>query len=184
MIKLAYDVGEYRKLLGETVSEGDVVVEIGPHVGKSTRAYMDRASKIFLIDKGSDCEKALEKLAGENEKVTFIKEDARGFGAVKKVLARVKTCDVLAVDMGGGRYPDTVFKVWATWSGVFQPRHSVIRNIGLIEFVGRAKVEDEKSREKFPDSGWLSQYGRKTPYKLKMQLDEFSHWININEPLV
>jgi hypothetical protein len=179
MISLVYDVGRYRCLLSETVCGGDVVVEIGPHIGKSTDSYVARASKAILVDKGSDCRRDLMEYALEHGNVEFIFGDARDFATLELVRLHALSCDVLAVDLGGGRFPDTVFKVWGTWSGVFKPRDSIIRCRGLAEFIRKAKVSDDSLPSAFEDSGWLNMYGRGTPDEMKNQLDEFSHWVRI-----
>ncbi|MBD3388790.1 MAG: SAM-dependent methyltransferase [Candidatus Altiarchaeales archaeon] len=183
MIAVTYNVERYRSLLADTVRAGDVVLEIGPHRCKSTEEYVAKAGKAILVDKGHDCSSKLEEYADERENVTFVFGDVRGFDAVKLVLHHISECDVMAVDLGGGRFPDTVFKVWATWSGIFKPRDSIIRCRGLAEFLKRAEIRDESLPGKFRDSGWLEDYGRKTPYNLKKQLDEIGHWVDINQPL-
>ena len=182
MIGLAYDVKEYRRQLEKIVKPGDTVLEIGPHKGLSTKSYAKTAGKTILVDKGTDCLNELEKLQEENQNIHFICSDARGFDAIKLVLQEINQCDVFALDMGGGRYPDTVFKVWATWSGVFKPRDSIIRNRGLIELIKKAQLLDDTPVLN-QDSGWLTDYGRSTPYKLKKQIEEFKYWIDIDEPL-
>ncbi len=181
MISIVYDVNKYRELLAETVQKGDVVVEIGPHVGLSTKSYIEKADKTIIVDKGLDCLDDLKNLAESNDKIEFICGDVRGFDSVNLVLHHIQTCDVLAVDMGGGRFPDTVFKVWGTWSGVLKPRDSLIRSRGLIEFVRRARAHDDSIPEDFADNGWLAFYGRGKPYALKKQLDEFKHWVDIEK---
>jgi hypothetical protein len=181
VISIVYDVERYRRLLSETVGEGDVVVEIGPHVGKSTQAYLEKCGKAILVDKGLDCVRELSELADREPKAVFVCGDARGFDTVSLVLQHVESCDVLAVDLGGGRYPDSVFKVWGTWSGVLKPRDSIIRSRGLIEFVLRARVADDTVAGEFEDSGWLAEYGRGRPYALRKQLDEFRHWVDISK---
>jgi len=183
MISIVYDVRRYRSLLAEAVREGDFVIEIGPHTGKSTLGYIEKAGKIILVDKGRDCEKDLRLFADSHEKVSFACADARGFEAVKEVLKETRKCDVFAVDMGGGRHVDTVFKVWATWSGIFKPRDSVIRNRELVEFLSRANIVDDSVKKEFDDDGWLATWGRETPYQLRKQLEEFSYWIDIDKPL-
>jgi hypothetical protein len=99
---------------------------------------------------------------------------------MKDVVQLTRSCDVLAVDLGGGRFPDTVFKVWAAWSGVLKPRDSVIRNRGLAEFLQRAKIADDSLKMEFSDGGWMSVWGRATPSKLKDQLGEFGFWIKVD----
>jgi len=181
MIAVAYNVLKYRTILSKVVREGDTVVEIGPHRGRSTDSYRSKAGGVVLVDKGLDCASALQEYAGRHGNVVFVCGDARGFDTVSLVLQHIKSCDVLAVDLGGGRYPDTVFKVWATWSGVFKPRDSVIRCRGLGEFLRRSEILDDTIPKDFKDSGWLRDYGRAVPSKLREQLDEFKHWIDINE---
>jgi len=180
MIGVVYEVERYRSLLAKTVKDGDTVVEIGPHVGRSTDAYLAKAGRAILVDKGKDCVGALTEYAQRHEKVTYVCGDARGFGTLSLVRKHSPRCDVLAVDLGGGRFPDTVFKVWGTWSGVLQPRDSIIRCAGLAEFIRRAKVKDDTLPKAFKDDGWLSQYGRATPSKMRNQLEEFSHWVDID----
>jgi len=182
MITITYDVKKYRSLLAKTVRAGDTVVEIGPHRCLSTDQYIKKAQKAILVDKGKDCVGALENYAEKHGNVTFVCGDARGFDTLTLVRKHAPRCDILAVDLGGGRYPDTVFKVWATWSGVLEPKDSIIRCSGLAEFVRRAKVKDDTLPKKFKDNGWLRDYGRATPSKMKGQLDEFIHWVDINEP--
>jgi hypothetical protein len=180
MISIVYEVGRYRKLLADTVRHGDVVVEIGPHVGKSTDAYVGKAKKAVLVDKGKDCASCLKEYAQRHDNAVFVMGDARGFDCLSLVLKHAPRCDVLAVDLGGGRFPDTVFKVWGTWSGVLAPRDSIIRCRGLAEFVRRARVDDDAIPSSFDDAGWLRDYGRATPTKLRDQLDEFRHWIDLD----
>jgi hypothetical protein len=40
-------------------------------------------------------------------------------------------------------------------------------------------VDDESIKKEFPDDGWLSEWGRTVPYKLKSQMDEFEFWVDI-----
>jgi hypothetical protein len=181
MISILYDVKKYRKALDNTVKEGMVVIEIGPHTGESTAMYVKKTSLTVAIDVSEQSRKAFNKLSENNPNLVFIKGDARRFETVKEALKHTKKCDVLAVDLGGGRFPDTVYKVWAVWSGVLKPKHSIIRNRGLAEFIQRAKVEDESLIKDFPDNGWMSEWGRSVPSKLKDQLGEFNIWIDLEQ---
>lgn len=179
MIVVAYDVRRYREILNGMVEKGNTVIEIGPHIGGGTRLYTSKTNLTIAVDKSVQAEIAIIRLQKKFKNLKFIKGDARDFDTVKQVLKFTNNCDVLAVDMGGGRFPDTVFKVWALWSGVFKPRDSIIRNRGIGEFLQRARVEDKSIEIKFPDDGWLSTWGRATPYRLKKQMEEFRFWIDI-----
>jgi hypothetical protein len=178
MISVVYDVRKYRKLLDRSITEGDTVIELGPHIGKSTLTYVERTGLTVLVDKSLQSEKAFKEIRERFPNLRFFRGDARSFGTVEKVLELTMECDLMAVDLGGGRFPDTVFKVWATWSGIFKPRNSIIRNRGLAEFIQRAEVQDESVKKNFEDDGWLSHWGRKVPYKLKKQLVEFRFWVD------
>jgi hypothetical protein len=183
MISVVYDVKAYRALLAKLVREGDVVIEIGPHTGISTLGYVDKAGLVVAIDKADEAKESFKKFAKEHSNLHFMQDDVRGFAAVKKVLKLIPKCDVLAVDMGGGRFSDTVYKVWAVWSGVFTPKHSIIRSRAIAEFLQRARIDDDSIKREFRDDGWLSEWGRAVPSKLKDQLDEFKHYIDISKPL-
>jgi len=189
MISIVYDVNIYRKFLNETISENDVVIEIGPHTGASTKMYADRAALVVAVDKSQEAQDEFEKLSRVHENIKFIRCDARTLKALDSVVAFFNEkgytgCDVLAVDMGGGRYPDTVFKVWSLWAGVFKPGDSIIRNRGLAEFVQRAEIRDDSIIKKFDDDGWLYDWGRDLPSQLKdkfkEQFDEFKLWLDKN----
>ncbi len=179
MILVAYNTQRYRDILNGLVKEGDVVIEIGPHLGEGTKLYASKTKLTITVDKGIQAETAFIKLQKKFGNLKFVRGDVRDFDTVKKVLNLTNKCDVLAADMGGGRFPDTVFKVWAVWSGVFKPKNSVIRNRGIGEFLQRARVDDESIKIKFPDDGWLSKWGRAIPYKLKKQMEEFEFWVEI-----
>jgi hypothetical protein len=178
MISVVYKSRLYRELLDKSVKDGDIVIEIGPHIGSATERYCSRAGLTVAIDKGAQSEDAFQKMQKKNANLFFFRDDARSFDAVKRVLEKTQRCDVLAVDMGGGRFADTVFKVWAVWSGVFRPKHSIIRNRSIAEFVQKAKIEDPALLMDFPNDGWLSTWGRTVPSRLKDQLGEFSFWVD------
>ena len=179
MISITYDVNRYREILNNTIKEQDTVIEIGPHMGGYMKNYIPRTKETVAVDKAIQSERSIKKLENEFKNLKFVRGDVRCFETVKKVLELTKKCDVLCVDMGGGRYPDTVFKVWSVWSGVFKPRDSLIRNRGLGEFVQRAKVDDNSIIQKFDDYGWMKTWGRSVPYDLKKQMDEFKFWVDL-----
>jgi len=183
MIKIAYKKERYRELLADMVDEGDTVIELGPHTGESTRGYVDKAALVYAVDKSPQAREVMGGLCASYVNLRFVEGDVRSFDTIEKLLSHVRKCDLLAVDIGGGRYPDTVFKVWATFSGVFEPSKSLIRNRGLAEFIQKAEVADKSVLGVYPDDGWLSEYGRGMPYKLRKQLDEFRYWVDITQKL-
>jgi hypothetical protein len=81
-----------------------------------------------------------------------------------------KSCDILVIDLGGGYHPDTVFKVFYIWSSTFKPKHSIIRNRGILEFFNSAhgSGEDYVSKE-----GYLESYHDSG---IPPQIKEFNLW--------
>lgn len=180
MISVVYEHKRYHQALSDIVRPGDTVIEIGCHVGGATKAIAKKAGKdglVIAIDKAKQAEDAFKEPPAN---VRFVRGDVRLFETVDEVLKRVKKCDVLALDMGGGRFPDTAFKVWCIWSGVFKPRDSVIRNSGLGEFLHRARLNDPSIEELYPlskDAGWLAHTSRTDLPKLKEGLEEMKLWM-------
>ena len=175
MILLVYDSKLYREKLAEIIRPDDTVIEIGPHIGASTKVIAEKAKRVIAVDKAEQAAKAFKE--NRCKHVTFVRGDVRFFETSDKVLKLTDRCDVLAVDMGGGRFPDTLFKVWCVWSGVFKPRDSILRNNGLAEFARRVEIADPSLEKDYPDAGWLSRTGRKTPQQMKDGLKELKSWI-------
>ena len=102
--------------------------------------------------------------------VEFIKGDVRLHDVLGEVFSKIQKCDVLAIDLGGGYHPDTVFKVFYIWSSTFKPKHTAIRNRGLLEFFNSAEgsgedyVSNEGYLESYHDSG------------IPPQIKEFDLW--------
>ncbi|WP_455240506.1 class I SAM-dependent methyltransferase [Methanothermobacter tenebrarum] len=171
MIKIVYDIGIYRKTLNDLIKEDDIVVEIGSHVGGSTRiiAEKTRKGRVIAVDKSPQAYEAMKKLQMEYPNLEFIQGDVRLQETLKKVHDHIGSCDVLAVDLGGGHHPDTTFKVYFIWSSTLKPRTSIIRNRGLLDFANSSKMEEDISS----DMGWLesSSHGGVPP-----RLKEFKLW--------
>jgi hypothetical protein len=79
----------------------------------------------------------------ELEGVDFISGDVRRHEVLAEAFQKIQKCDVLAIDLGGGYHPDTVFKVFYIWSSTFKPKHTIIRNRGLLEFLNSAQGSGE-----------------------------------------
>lgn len=148
MIKLSYDVKKYRRDILDLVGQGDTVIELGCHVGKTTELFADKCN-VIAVDNSPE---ALEEMSRLD--VNFIPGDVRKHEVLAEAFKIVQSCDVLAIDLGGGYHPDTVFKVFYIWSSTFKPAHTVIRNRGILEFVNSATGDenDLKSANGYLDS--------------------------------
>ena len=149
MIKLCYDVRKYRENLLELVKTGDTVIELGCHVGRTTRLICDNA-EVIAVDNSPEASDEMGKLD-----VTFIKGDVRRHEILAEVFKITQKCDVLAIDLGGGYHPDTAFKVFYIWSSTFKPSHTIIRNRGILEFTNSASWSENNIKSK---NGYLDSY--------------------------
>ncbi|WP_321421616.1 class I SAM-dependent methyltransferase [uncultured Methanobacterium sp.] len=157
MIHVAYDIKVYRQVLKDIIKKDDVVVELGCHVGNSTRIISQLAPKgnIIALDKGTESKEKLEQLNEEVEThIEFIQSDVRLHETLEEVAKKVNAlggCDVLSVDLGGGYHPDTTFKVFYIWSSTLKPRDTIIRNRGLLDFIHSTSTSEFIRSE----NGWL-----------------------------
>ena len=150
MIKLSYDVKKYRRDLLELVETDDTVIELGCHVGGTTKLIAPEC-RVIAVDNSPEAIDEMKNI----ENVEFIPGDVRRHEIIAEAYKIVQSCDLLAVDLGGGYHPDTVFKVFYIWSSTFKPKHTVIRNRGLLEFFNSASVGDEDYRT---STGYLESY--------------------------
>ena len=149
MIKLSYDIKNYRRDLKDLVKSGDTVVELGCHMGGTTKLF-PKDCNVIAVDNSPEAVDEMAKLD-----VNFISGDVRRHEVIAEAFKIVQSCDVLAIDLGGGYHPDTVFKVFYIWSSTFKPKHTVIRNRGLLEFFNSAQGSGE---EIFCGEGYLETY--------------------------
>lgn len=149
MIKLDYDVEKYRRDILEVTGADDTVIELGCHIGGTTRV-IPKTCNIIAVDNSPEASGEMNKL----NHVKFINGDVRRHEIIAEVFKLTQSCDVLAIDLGGGYHPDTVFKVFYIWSSTFKPEHTVIRNRGLVEFINSSKTteQDYISKEGYLDS--------------------------------
>ena len=150
MIKLSYDIKNYRQDLLELVKPDDIVIELGCHVGGTTKLISPKC-KVIAVDNSPE---AIDKMKSI-ENVEFISGDVRLHEILAEVYKIAQSCDVLAIDLGGGYHPDTAFKVFYIWSSTFKPKHTVIRNRGLLEFLNSAQGSGEDYTS---DKGFLESY--------------------------
>lgn len=165
MIKLSYDIKKYRRQLLDLVESGDTVIELGCHIGGTTR-LLPKECNIIAIDNSPESVGKMDNLAN----VEFISGDVRVHDILAEAFNKVQSCDVLAIDLGGGYHPDTVFKVFYIWSSTFKPKHTVIRNRGLLEFFNSASGSGE---EHHSSEGYLESYNDSG---IPPQIKEFELW--------
>lgn len=149
MIKLSYDIKNYRKDLTDLINADDTVIELGCHTGGTTRLIADKCN-VVAVDNSPEAVGEMKKLS-----VEFISGDVRLHEVLAQVFEITRKCDILAIDLGGGYHPDTVFKVFYIWSSTFKPTHTVIRNRGLLEFLNSASGSGE---DYSTDFGYLETY--------------------------
>ena len=171
MIKIVYDMKVYRENLEQIIQKKDVVVELGCHIGNSTRMIADMASegKIISIDNSPEAGSSMEQVMEDYPYVEFINGDVRLHETLEEVFQKINKCDVLSVDLGGGYHPDTTFKVYFIWSSTLKPEKTIIRNRGLLDFVLSAETQEVIKSHK----GWLESSG---DAGIPPRLKEFKHW--------
>ena len=149
MIRLSYDIEKYRRDLLELINPKDSIIELGCHLGGTTRLF--KGCRVVAVDNSPE---AVEVMNGF-ENVDFISGDVRRHEVIGEAFEIMQDCDVLAIDLGGGYHPDTVFKVFYIWSSTFKPKHTVIRNRGILEFLNSAVGSGEDIR---CSEGYLASY--------------------------
>ena len=165
MIKLCYDVEKYRSDILDLVKPTDTIIELGCHVGGTTK-LLPQTCNITAIDNSPEAQEKMDEL----EHVKFINADVRLHDTLSEVFKSIQSCDMLLIDLGGGYHPDTVFKVFYIWSSTFKPTHTVIRNRGLLEFFNSAEGSGE---EYISQKGFLESYH---DAGIPPQIKEFDLW--------
>ena len=165
MIKLSYDIKNYRKDILDLIKPGDSVIELGCHVGGTTK-ILPSSSSIVAVDNSPEASGKMDKI----DNVKFINGDVRLHETLALVFKITQKCDILAIDLGGGYHPDTVFKVFYIWSSTFKPKHTIIRNRGLLEFVNSSECSGENYTSY---DGFLDSYNDSG---IPPQIKEFDLW--------
>ena len=171
MIKICYDIKVYRKILDNIVNRNDVVIELGCHVGKTSKLIAEKVEKgkVICLDNSPEATAKMNNLKLIYPYLKFIKGDVRLHETLKEVVEIINKCNILTIDLGGGYHPDTAFKVYYIWASTFKPNHAIIRNKGLIDFVQTSEAyENIKSKE-----GWLESCGNQG---IPTQIEEFKLW--------
>ena len=96
MIKLSYDVKKYRRDLLELVEADDTVIELGCHVGGTTKLIAPEC-RVIAVDNSPEAIDEMKNI----ENVEFIPGDVRRHEIIAEAYKIVQSCDLLAVDLGG-----------------------------------------------------------------------------------
>lgn len=171
MIYLSYDRKKYQEDMINNIQTFDNVVEIGCHIGTSTKiiSRLNQDGIVYAFDNSPESSEAMNKLGIEYSNIIFKKADVRDESVLYDLLKQCNSIDVLCVDLGGGYHPDTVFKVFFIWSSVLKPRVCLIRNRGLIDFINSSVTSEPIHSEK----GYLSSSANEiVPESLK----ELEYW--------
>lgn len=171
MIKISYDIDIYRKQLEGILKKDDIVVELGCHIGNTSEIIAKKVKngKLIALDNSPEAITKMNELSKKYNNLEFISGDVRLHDILKEVAKKIKKCDVLSVDLGGGYHPDTTFKVYFIWASVLKPKITLIRNRGLIDFVKSSETEEIiESKE-----GWLESCGDEG---IPPQIKEFKLW--------
>lgn len=170
MIKLSYDIKNYRKQILDLTQNGDTIIELGCHVGNTTKILLDNFKdlKIMALDNSPEATIKMNEILCDN--LEFINADVRFHETLLEVFKRIHKCDILSIDLGGGYHPDTVFKVFYIWSSTFKPKHTLIRNRGILEFFNSARSSDEDYES---SDGFLDSY---CDSGIPPQIKEFELW--------
>ena len=149
MILISYKREDYQQDMINNIKLLDNVVELGCHVGVSTKIISNLAQDgtVYAYDNSPESTKEMNKLRTEYKNIIFRNCDVREKQVVYNQAKKDKI-DVLCIDLGGGYHPDTVFKVFFLWSSILKPRITLIRNRGLMDFVNTTQTKTKnKSKQ-------------------------------------
>lgn len=144
MIKISYKRSDYQQDMIDNIKLLDNVVELGCHVGTSTKIISRLAQDgcVYAYDNSPESTHEMNKLKIEYKNILFKKADVRDKQVVYNQADIGDKINVLCVDLGGGYHPDTVFKVFFLWSSILKPRLTLIRNRGLMDFVNTSTTDE------------------------------------------
>ncbi|MCD7781561.1 MAG: class I SAM-dependent methyltransferase [Methanosphaera sp.] len=140
MIHISYDRRKYQEDMIEHIGLLDNVVELGAHVGTSTKiiSRLCQDGEVFAFDNSPESRDAFRKLRIDYPNITFRNMDVRDKELLYDFADTCGDISVLCIDLGGGYHPDTVFKVFFLWSSILKPETCLIRNRGLLDFINTA----------------------------------------------
>lgn len=150
MIEISYNRKDYQEDMIKHVKLLDEVVELGCHVGTSTKiiSRLNQDGTVYAFDNSPESRDAMNNLGIEYQNIEFYKADVRDKELLYEFKRNHEKIDVLCIDLGGGYHPDTVFKVFFLWSSILKPRVTLIRNKGLMDFVNSSNTDENIKSDK------------------------------------
>ncbi|RAP53868.1 MAG: SAM-dependent methyltransferase [Methanosphaera sp. rholeuAM130] len=154
MISISYDRRNYQEDMIRYIESFDNVVELGCHVGTSTKiiSKLCQDATVYAFDNSPESVEAMDNLGIEYSNIKFKCADVRDKDMLYEFAKSHKDIDVLCIDLGGGYHPDTVFKVFFLWSSILKPRVCLLRNRGLVDFINSSQTGERIHS----DNGFLS----------------------------
>ena len=154
MISISYDRRQYQEDMIRYVESFDNVVELGCHVGSSTKilSKLCQDATVYAFDNSPESVDAMNNLGIEYNNIIFERVDVRDKQFLYDFVESHEKINVLCIDLGGGYHPDTVFKVFYLWSSLLKPRITLLRNRGLVDFIN-SSISSENIRS---NEGYLS----------------------------
>ncbi|OED30873.1 class I SAM-dependent methyltransferase [Methanosphaera sp. WGK6] len=173
MIHISYDRKQYQKDMIDNIELFDNVVELGCHIGTSTKiiSRLNQDGTVYAFDNSPESISAMNNLGIEYGNIEFLMADVRDKDLLYDFTKKCDEIDVLCIDLGGGYHPDTVFKVFFLWSSLLKPRVTLIRNRGLMDFINSSISTEKISSNK----GYLSSSSQEIiPNELKTTIKKSS----------
>lgn len=155
MIHISYDRRNYQEDMIKHIDLYDNVVELGCHVGTSTKiiSKLCQDGSVYAFDNSPESIEAMNNLGIEYSNIEFNCADVRDKEVLYEFARTHKQIDVLCIDLGGGYHPDTVFKVFFLWSSILKPKITLLRNQGLVDFINSSEsCENISSNQGFLSS--------------------------------
>ena len=66
MINLSYNICDYRKQILEILNDNDTVIELGCHVGNTSRLILENDVKLIALDNSPEAESQIIKINSPN----------------------------------------------------------------------------------------------------------------------
>ena len=62
MIKLCYDINDYRRQIREVINDGDAIIELGCHIGNTSKVILENNVNLIAIDNSPEASEEMDKL--------------------------------------------------------------------------------------------------------------------------